>query len=113
MLGLVSDVTLSVHSVEQLDAVGPERLRGEIFLEGAVTPGRPSEKEGPVLGAPPRRSSLTDLRLLGRVDNAEAVEVRVNEDDEVVVRAVLAFVAGRTEAEQSLDLRLLVIGVEV
>ena len=51
-----------------------------------------------------RPDGLTELRLVGFGDDAEAVAVRVNEDDEVVVRAVLAFVAGRTEAEQPLDL---------
>jgi len=53
------------------------------------------------------------LRLVGFVDNAEAVAVGVNEDDEILVRAVLPFIAGRTEAEQPLDLRRLISGIEV
>ena len=56
---------------------------------------------------------ISRLRLVGFGDDAEAVAVRVDEDDEVVVRAVLAFVAGSTEAEQPLDLSGLISGVEV
>jgi hypothetical protein len=59
------------------------------------------------------RSDRVALRLVGFVDDAEAVAVRVDEDDEVVVGAVLAFVGGRTEAEQPLDLRGLISRVEV
>ena len=57
-----------------------------------------------------RAPAAVALRLVGFGDDAEPVAVRVNEDDKVDVRAALAFVAGRTEAEQPLDLRRLING---
>jgi RNase P/RNase MRP subunit POP5 len=44
------------------------------------------------LGDPTQRTVA--LRIVALVDDAEAVAVRVDEDDEVIVRAVLAFVPG-------------------
>ena len=46
-----------------------------------------------------QRAAASALRLVGSVDDAEAVAVRVNEDDEIVFRAVVTFVAGRTKVE--------------
>ena len=59
------------------------------------------------------RPAAAALGLVGFVDHAEAVAVGVDEDDEVFVRSVLTLVAGGSEAEKPLDLRVLIRGVEV
>jgi hypothetical protein len=65
------------------------------------------------------RNSVRDSARLHRridlasVDDAEAISVWIDEDDEVLVAAVLPFVAGRAEREQALDLPRPIVGVEV
>src|SRR5262249_58646904 len=55
----------------------------------------------------------TELSLASRGDDAKAVAVRINEDDEIVIWPILALIPRCTEAEQPLDLPLLVGRVEV